>query len=91
MTTAARDVVQPDGVRPIPPLRDGDHLTRYEALSCVDGVYQSEVFPGLWLDAAAAVRGDMVRVLDVLQHGLSSPDHNAFVAGLSNLPSGRNP
>ncbi len=46
------------------------------------GTYRSEVFPGLWLDAAALVRGDVGRVLSVLQQGLASPEHAAFVARL---------
>jgi Uma2 family endonuclease len=47
-----------------------------------DGLYQSEVFPGLWLDPAALVRGDMARVMEVLQQGLASPEHAAFRARL---------
>jgi hypothetical protein len=47
-----------------------------------DGIYRSEVFPGLWLDAAALVRADMARVLQVVQQGLASPEHTAFVARL---------
>lgn len=51
-----------------------------------DGILRSEVFPGLWLDPAAIVRGDLAAVLTVLQTGLSSPEHAAFVARL-NPPS----
>jgi Uma2 family endonuclease len=47
-----------------------------------DGVYRSEVFPGLWLDAAALIAGDMARVNAVLQEGLQSPEHARFVADL---------
>ena len=47
-----------------------------------DGAYRSEVFPGLWLDAAALTRGDLARVLQLLQQGLASPEHSAFVAQL---------
>jgi Uma2 family endonuclease len=43
-----------------------------------DGVYRSEVFPGLWLDAPAVVSGNLPRVLDVLQEGLSSDAHREF-------------
>jgi Uma2 family endonuclease len=46
------------------------------------GVYQSEVFPGLWLDAAAMARFDLATVLQVLQQGLASPEHQALVARL---------
>jgi hypothetical protein len=45
-----------------------------------NGVYRSEVFPGLWLDAAAMIRRDLAQVLQVLQQGLASPEHVAFVA-----------
>jgi Uma2 family endonuclease len=47
-----------------------------------DGVLRSEVFPGLWLDPAALIRGDSARVLAVAQLGHGSPEHTAFVAGL---------
>jgi Uma2 family endonuclease len=43
------------------------------------GWLRSEVFPGLWLDAAALVRGDMGRVLEVVRQGLATPEHAAFV------------
>jgi hypothetical protein len=47
-----------------------------------DGIHRSEVFPGLWLDAAALLGGNMVRVWQVLQQGLASPEHAAFVTRL---------
>jgi Uma2 family endonuclease len=43
------------------------------------GILRSEVLPGLWLDAAALIRGDMSRVAAVAQQGLASPEHAAFV------------
>jgi len=56
---------------------------RYERLSPDDaGIYRSEVFPGLWLDAPALLRGDMARVLQVLQEGLATPEHQQFVERL---------
>ena len=48
----------------------------------VDGTLRSEVFPGLWLDPAALVRGDVNAVLAVVQQGLNSPEHAEFVARL---------
>jgi len=54
---------------------------RFEALPLVDGVYRSETFPGLWLTPEAVLRGDLARVLEVLQESLASPAHTAFVAG----------
>ncbi len=57
--------------------------TDYERLALSPaGFYPSEVFPGLWLDAAALVRSDLAVVLNVLQQGLASPEHAAFVAQL---------
>jgi Uma2 family endonuclease len=47
-----------------------------------DGILRSEVFPGLWLDAAALLRGDMLTVIRVAQDGISSPEHAAFVQRL---------
>jgi len=46
------------------------------------GVLRSEVFPGLWLQPAALLSGDLATLLDVLREGLASPEHTAFVAQL---------
>ena len=63
---------------------------RYEpALPTAEGLLCSEVFPGLWLDAAALVRGDLARVLQVVQQGLASPEHAAFVARLAQAQTGK--
>jgi Uma2 family endonuclease len=57
--------------------------SQYEKLApTAGGVLQSECFPGLWLDSAALLRGDMLRVLEVLQQGIASPEHAAFIAKL---------
>ncbi len=48
-----------------------------------DGVHRSEVFPGLWLDSAALLRGDVARVLDVVRQGTATPDHAQFASRLS--------
>jgi hypothetical protein len=55
---------------------------QYERLLPVEGILKSESFPGLWLDSDALLRGDHARVHDVLQSGLHSPEHTAFVAAL---------
>jgi hypothetical protein len=52
------------------------------------GIYQSEQFPGLWLDPAALTRLDMHGVLEVLQQGLASPEHGEFVARLQQTRAG---
>jgi Uma2 family endonuclease len=63
---------------------------RYEPLAVnAEGLYQSEVFPGLWLDPAALVRGDLARVLAVVQQGLATPEHAEFVKRLANAQSQR--
>ncbi len=48
-----------------------------------DGIHRSRVFPGLWLDGAALLAGDLARVLARLDEGLRSPEHQAFVANLA--------
>ena len=48
-----------------------------------DGIWRSRVFPGLWLDGAALLPGDMSRVLAKLQEGLQSPEHQRFVEQLA--------
>lgn len=65
---------------------------QYEPLSLnAAGHYQSVVFPGLWLDPAALVRGDLATVLQVLQQGLASPQHAEFVANLQKQASSTKP
>jgi Uma2 family endonuclease len=49
------------------------------------GVFRSEVFPGLWLDTVALLRGDIAAVLATVQLGLESPEHETFVARLHPL------
>jgi Uma2 family endonuclease len=46
------------------------------------GIIKSRSFPGLWLDTTALLNGQPARVLTVLQQGLASPEHQAFVAWL---------
>jgi Uma2 family endonuclease len=47
------------------------------------GVFQSIVFPGLWLDSAALLRRDLAAVLQAVQAGIASPEHAAFVNALA--------
>ncbi len=46
------------------------------------GYYQSQVFPGLWLDPEAMAQGELAKVLQVLEQGLATPEHATFVAQL---------
>ncbi len=47
------------------------------------GIICSQVFPGLWLAISALLSGKMPKVLSVLQAGLDSPEHQAFVQRLT--------
>ncbi|QDU27429.1 hypothetical protein ETAA8_25160 [Anatilimnocola aggregata] len=47
------------------------------------GLHKSEVFPGLWLDPAAMLAGNGVRVIEVLQQGLATAEHAKFVTDLA--------
>jgi len=68
-------------------LRRGD---RYEELQAgPDGVYRSEIFPGLWLDAAALAQADAGKLHEVLRQGLATPEHAAFVAKLESTRKSR--
>ena len=61
-------------------LRDGRfHIVPPDA----DGLLRSSVFPGLWLDPAALLVGDMARVLNLLTQGLNTPEHAEFVMRLA--------
>jgi hypothetical protein len=42
----------------------------------------AQIFPGLWLDPAALVRGDTPSVQTTLQRGLVSQEHTDFLARL---------
>ena len=57
-------------------LREGEYE---EIAPDVNGLLKSRVFPGLWLDTAALLRGDMKAVLAALRRGLDSPEHRALI------------
>ncbi len=59
-------------------LRSGN----FEPLVLTTGLYHSEVLPGLWLDPDALINRDMVRVSQVVQQGLATAQHGAFVTQL---------
>jgi len=60
-------------------LREG----QYQRLAPdADGVLKSEVFPGLWLDVDALLRGDLPTVLSTLDRGTHTPEHAAFLQQL---------
>jgi Uma2 family endonuclease len=56
---------------------------QYERLTPDEGgIFKSAILPGLWLDPAALVAGDMARVAQVAQQGVASPEHAAFISRL---------
>jgi Uma2 family endonuclease len=57
-------------------LHEGDYVA---LLPDSQGVICSQVFPGLWLDVSAMLQGNMQQVLAVLQAGMTSTAHQAFV------------
>jgi len=58
-------------------LREGEYQ---ELTPAADGLLKSRVFPGLWLDTAALLRGDLKAALASLRRGLESAEHTAFTA-----------
>ena len=46
---------------------------------------------GLWLDPAALLRGDLMAVFQIVQQGLASPEHAAFVTKLQQEAAGKAP
>jgi Uma2 family endonuclease len=62
-------------------LREGE----YVALSIDEaGIIRSEVFPGLWLSVPALVAGNLTEVQSVLQMGVGTTEHQAFLEQLGN-------
>ncbi len=48
-----------------------------------DGILRSRVFPGLWLDVPALLRGDLRALRGAVERGIAGPEHAAFVARLA--------
>ena len=59
--------------------RDGQYVK-----STADaGIYRSEIFPGLWLNEAAMIEGNLAAVLATLREGMIGQDHSEFVKSLA--------
>jgi Uma2 family endonuclease len=54
----------------------------FEPLPIEAGIFRSQAFPGLWLAAPALIASDFTRVRQILQEGLASPEHRAFLERL---------
>ena len=48
-----------------------------------DGLYRSRIFPGLWLDSEALLTHDTKRLRAVVDQGLATGEHAAFLAHLA--------
>ncbi len=67
-------------------LQDGEYILQQPDAT---GIIQSKVFPGLWLAVESLLASDMARVLAVVQEGLHSSVHAAFVEKLKQSLSDR--
>ncbi len=47
------------------------------------GIIKSEIYPGLWLDVTALLKGDLAKVLETLNQGIQSSEYQSFVKQLS--------
>jgi Uma2 family endonuclease len=61
-------------------LREGKYL---QLQPNQKGIICSEYFPGLWLDRAALLIGDLAKSSATLQQGLNSEEHQSFVKKLT--------
>ena len=60
-------------------LRDGKYLK----LQSDQNIIKSEVFPGLWLATDSILQGDLAQVLEIVQTGLATTEHQNFVNNLN--------
>lgn len=59
---------------------------RYEAMPVDEnGRLRSKVFPGLWLDVAALLAGDLAKVFAAVDAGTATEEHKEFVRNLMEL------
>lgn len=56
-----------------------------DAAASPDGVYQSRVFPGLWLDPRALFADDSRGLVATLNRGLATPEHATFCGRLASV------
>jgi Uma2 family endonuclease len=65
--------------------REGEYV---RLIADAEGVIRSEVFSGLWLDVSAMLNGNLAQVLSVLQQGINTLAHAAFVEHLQTTSKG---
>ena len=61
-------------------LQEGQYIERQPNEK---GIIKSEIYPGLWLDVFALLSGNLAKVLEVLQQGIGTKEHQDFVRQLS--------
>lgn len=54
----------------------------FELQSPVEGRLQAKLFPGLWIDVAALLKGDLPALLSAVDRGVATPEHADFVSRL---------
>jgi Uma2 family endonuclease len=64
-------------------LKDGEYKSQSPDVS---GILRSRQFPGLWLAATALLAGNLAEVLQTLQQGMATLDHQTFVETLRYSP-----
>jgi Uma2 family endonuclease len=60
-------------------LRDGQFV---QLNPCPNGLLRSEIFPGLWLDPADLIRGNLGSLYEIVKKGQATPEHETFVVKL---------
>jgi Uma2 family endonuclease len=68
-------------------VRRGDHFDDLPPDD--DGIFRSKVYPGLWLDPQALYDDNLDRLAEVVEQGLVTPQHAAFVARLAQAQEAR--
>lgn len=63
-------------------LREGEYI---QLQANAEGIICSELFPGLCLNTFALLTGNLANVLEVVQEGLATNEHNSFVEQLLQL------
>jgi Uma2 family endonuclease len=59
---------------------------RFEPIApAPDGLLRSTLFPGLWLDPAALLAGDLTKLLAAIDAGCATDAHRAFAARLAQV------
>lgn len=60
-----------------------DFVSRRTKKLPADGILRSRMFPGLWIDCPALFAYDTLRLVQILNKGVASPEHARFVKRLA--------